>query len=83
MMNVKIMSLLCLKCVHVIYVYYVQHLYVNIIIIMFKICQEHVNIIFFREQKQNKKICEDENISLYFIKTKIKICYIYREEKLI
>jgi len=51
--------------------------------IMFKKCQEHIKIIFVRDQKQNKKICENENNSFYFIRTKIKICYIYMDEKLI
>jgi len=37
----------------------------------------------FKGQKQNKKFCEDENIQFNFIGTKIKIRYIYRDEKLI
>ena len=28
--------------------------------------QKHVKIIFIRDQKQNRKICEDENVSFYF-----------------
>jgi len=55
-MNVKIMSFLGSKYVHVMSVYYVQLLHVHII---FKKCQEHVKIISVRDQKQNKKNCED------------------------
>ena len=51
-------------------IYYVQPLYVHII--MFK-----------KFQKQNEIFCEDENIPFYFLGTKIKIRYIFREEKLI
>ena len=36
-----------------------------------------------KDEKQNKKICEDENIQFNFLGTKIKICYIYKDEKLI
>ena len=36
-----------------------------------------------RDEKQNKKICEDENIQFNFLETKIKIRYNYRDEKLI
>jgi len=36
-----------------------------------------------KDQKQNKKFCEDENIQYNFSATKIKIYYIYRDEKLI
>ena len=36
-----------------------------------------------KDQKQNKKICVDENIQFNFLGTKIKIHYIYREEKII
>jgi len=45
--------------------------------------QKHVKIIFIRDQKQNKKFCEDENIQINFLGTKIKIHNIYRDEKLI
>jgi len=55
-----------------IYSYYVQ-----------KKCQKHVKIISIKDQKQNKFFCEDENIQFNFIGIKIKICYIYRDEKLI
>jgi len=34
-----------------------------------------------KDEKQNKKICEDENIQINFLGTKIKICYIYKDEK--
>jgi len=34
---------------------------------MLKECQEHVKIISVRDKKQNKKNCEDENTSFYFI----------------
>jgi len=50
---------------------------------MFKKCQKHVKIIFIKNQKQNKKFCEDKNIRFNFIGTKSKIRYIYRDEKLI
>jgi len=33
--------------------------------------------------KTQTKNCEDENISFYFLGTKIKISYIYKDEKLI
>ena len=36
-----------------------------------------------KEEKQNKKFCEDENIQFNFLETKIKIPYIYKDEKLI
>jgi len=61
-------------------VYYIRHLYVHI---MFKKCQKHVKIIYFKDEKQNKTFCEDENIQFNFIGIKIKIRYIYRDEKLI
>jgi len=35
--------------------------------------QTHVKIIFIRDQKQNKKFCEDENIKFNSLETKIKI----------
>ena len=62
------------------FVYYVQPLY---ILIVLKKIQKHVNILFIRDQKQNKKICEDENIQFNFLGTKIKIHNIYMDEKLI
>jgi len=61
-------------------VYYIRHLYIHII---FKKCQKYVKITSIKDEKQNKKICEDENIKFNFIGTKIKIRYIYRDEKLI
>jgi len=36
-----------------------------------------------KDKKQNKKICEDENIQFNFLRNKIKIPYIYKDEKLI
>jgi len=36
-----------------------------------------------KDEKQNKKICVDENIQFNFLGTKIKIRYIYKDEKLI
>ena len=36
-----------------------------------------------KDEKQNKKICEDESIQFNFLGTKIKIRYIYKDEKLI
>ena len=74
------MTILCSNCIHVMSVYYIRHLYIHII---FKKCQKHVKIISIKDQKQNKKFCEDENIQFNFIGTKIKICYIYRDKKLI
>jgi len=62
------------------FVYYIQHLYIHI---MLKKCQKHIKIISFKDEKQNKKFCEDENIQFNFIRIKIKIRYIYRDEKLI
>ena len=50
---------------------------------MFKKCQKHVKIISFKDEKQNNFFCGDENIQFNFIETKIKIRYIYRNEKLI
>ena len=32
--------------------------------------------------KLKQKICDDKNISFYFLETKIKIYYIYKDEKL-
>jgi len=61
-------------------VYYIRHLYIHI---MFKKCQKYVKIISIKDEKQNKKFCEDENIQFNFIGAKIKIRYIYRDEKLI
>jgi len=48
---------------------------------MFKKCQKHVKIISIKDQKQNEFFCEDENVQFSFIGTKIKIRYIYRDEK--
>ena len=76
----KFINLLCSNCIHVMSVYYIRHLYIHI---MFKKCQKHVKIISIKDQKQNKIFCEDENIQFNFIVTKIKIGYIYRDEKLI
>ena len=42
---------------------------------MLKKCQKHIKIISFKDEKQNKKFCEDENIRFNFIETKIKIRY--------
>jgi len=61
-------------------VYYIRHLYIHM---MLKKCQKHVKIIYFKDEKQNNFFCEDENIQFNFIGTKIKIRYIYRDEKLI
>ena len=36
-----------------------------------------------KNKKQNKKICEDENIKFNILGTKIKIRYIYKDEKFI
>ena len=35
-----------------------------------------------KDEKQNKKICEDENIQFNFLGTKIKIRYIYKDKNL-
>ena len=50
---------------------------------MFTKCQKYVKIISIKDEKQNKFFCKDENIQFNFIGTKIKIRYIYRDEKLI
>ena len=50
---------------------------------MFKQCQKHVKIMSIRDQKQKKLFCGDENISFYFLGTKTKFRYIYKDEKLI
>ena len=42
-----------------------------------------MNIKWLLRTKQNKKNCEDENIQFNFLGTKIKIRYIYKDEKLI
>jgi len=44
---------------------------------------KYVKIISIKDEKQNNFFCEDENIQFNFIWTKIKIRYIYRDEKLI
>jgi len=67
-------TILCSRCAHVMSLYYVQPLYVHII--MFQKCQERVKVISIKDQKQNKKFCEDEKISFYILETKMKICYI-------
>jgi len=36
-----------------------------------------------RDQKQIKNVCDDENIIFYFLRIKIKIRYIFKDEKLI
>jgi len=36
-----------------------------------------------KDEKENKKICENKNIQFNFLETKIKIHYIYKDEKLI
>jgi len=59
-------------------VYYIRYLYIHI---MFKKCQKYFKIISIKDEKQNKFFCEDENIQFNFIGTKIKIHYIYRDEK--
>jgi len=61
------------------FVYYVQPLY---ILIVLKKLQKHIKIIFIRDQKQNKKFCEDENNQFHFLGTKIKIHNIYRTKNL-
>jgi len=53
------------------YLYYVRLLYSTFV---YSYCvQKHVEIIFIRDQKQNKKFCEDESIRFKFSGTKIKI----------
>jgi len=79
-MNVKIISLLCTKYVHVMAIYYVQLLYFHI---MFKKCHDHNKIILVRDKKnKTKKHLRMKTPFFYFIRTKIKICYIYGDEKL-
>jgi len=60
-----------LLCSTFIYSYYVKK------------SQKHVKIILIKDQKQNKKFCEDENVQINFLGTKIKILYIYKDEKII
>ena len=63
---------------------YVRLLYSTFIYSYYvKKCQKHVKIISCMDEKQNKNFYEDENIQFNFIGTKIKIRYIYRDEKLI
>ena len=50
---------------------------------MFNKCQKYFKIISIKDEKQNKFFCEDENIQFNFIGSKIKIRYIYKDEKLI
>ena len=52
-------------------------------IYIFILCSKNVKIISIKDEKQNKFFCEDENIQFNFIETKIKIRYIYRDEKFI
>jgi len=66
-MNVKIITFFMFK----LYPCYV-HLLCSTFIYSYYV-QKHVKIISIREQNQNKKILEDENISFYFLGTKIKI----------
>jgi len=61
----------CSLCSTFIYSYYIKK------------CQKHVKIISIRDQKQNKKFCEDKYIKFNFLGTKIKIRNIYTDEKLI
>ena len=58
----------CSLCSTFIYSYYIK---------------KNVKIISIRDQKQNKKFCEDKNIRFNILGTKIKIRNIYRDEKLI
>jgi len=56
-------------------------------IYIFILCTKNVKNMLklypLRTKQQNKIFCEDENIQFNFIETKIKIRYIYRDEKLI
>jgi len=54
---------------------------IYIFILCSKKCHKHVKIISITDQKQNEFFCEDENVQFSFIGTKIKIRYIYRDEK--
>ena len=63
---------------------YVRLLYSTFIYLYYvKKCQKYVKITSIKDEKQNNFFCEDENIQFNFIETKIKIRYIYRDEKLI
>ena len=62
------------------FVYYVQPLY---ILIVFKKFKNMSKLYSLGTKKQNKLFYEDENIQFNFLGTKIKIHYIYRDEKLI
>jgi len=54
-----------------------------LLLILFQQILNHLNFLWIEKEKENKKFCEDENIQFNFIGTKIKIRYIYRDEKLI
>jgi len=59
------------------YPYYVQPSYVHIMI-------KKMSKLYPLGTKSTKKYnCEDENISFYFLWTKIKFSYIYRDAKII
>jgi len=72
------MNLLCSKCVHK---YYVRLLCSTIVYLYY--VQNMSKLFLLGTKNKIKKICENENTLFYFIKTKIKICYIYRDKKLI
>ena len=61
------------------FVYYVQHLYILIVFKKFK----NMSKLYSLGTKNKIKSCEDENIQFNFLRTKIKIRYIYKDEKLI
>jgi len=56
---------------------------IYIFILCSKKCQKHVKIISIKDKKQNNFFYDDENIQFNFTGTKIKIRYIYRDDKLI
>ena len=68
-----------LRCIHIMSVYYVQHLYIYIKVQK----MSKMSKLYLLGTKNKQKNCEDENITFYFLWTKIKILYIYRDEKLI
>jgi len=48
---------------------------------VYKMSKRYQNYIHYGP-KLKQKICDDKNISFYFLETKIKIYYIYKDEKL-
>lgn len=67
-----------------VYFIFINHIY-NIYYLMyfFFFFDIHVDINWsLRTKTKIKNFCEDENIQYYFVGTTIKICNIYKDEKL-